>query len=316
MKFSKQTTTVDTKYGQATIKRMHRVPEELVWRAKNNRKKVALVLDYDSMSHYLDEVEKQIPLSQTDHESYDTQWTFGDHSPEDTFKGLRYGLAPSEASRDEYRKTLRKMRGIVAEAKRTIKTRSNRPRRVRRYAGSSVDVPRYLISKERQVPMPVFNAKTRRADVPLIRLAVNAGLSCDNSEADFARMTATAGALADCQTAEGFAVRVDLCISVAERGPDNDQWTAIRIPIKSEDDPANPERLLSVAFPGLFRSAEFRSAVTHFNYINGRCYDVPPELLKALGYDAMISRSWSDNHDQRERLVGMVQAVIADPNAE
>jgi hypothetical protein len=302
------------KYGTANVKRGHVMAQEL---PKTGEDKHRLrVARYESMRQYVRQIDEALPPDsqpvKMNIEGHGEEWTWGDDLDKaKTEEGLRRGLAPSDAAREEYRRQKSKMKSVMAEAKDTVIMRSNRRRRIHKYAGGSINMNRYIVARRTGKPIPVFRSITRRCDTPTIRLAFNVALSHGNGIEGFLQTVAMAGALADCLTAEGFGVTVDAIDSCKKY---HNGWSCIAIPVKTLEQPVNPERLMSCAYPGLLRDVGFRAGDLLFDEFNGQCVDMPDEIRRRLGYDCVLGKTWSED-EQRQRLLGQVQAVIADPNA-
>ena len=301
-------------YGKASVKRGHIIAAEVPKTGKDKHR--LRVARYDSMRQYVRQIDEALPPDsravQTRLRANGEDWTWGNElDKEKTEEGLRRGLAPSDEAREEYRRQKSKMKRVMADAKNSVVMKSNRRKRIHQWAGGSINMNRYIVAKRTGKPIPVFRSITRRCDTPTIRLAFNIALSSTNGIAGFVQTVAMAGALADCLTAEGFGVTVDAIDSCRKYG---DGWTCIAMPVKTLDQPVNPERLMSCAYPGLLRDVGFRAGDLLFNEYNGICDDMPDEIRRRLGYDCVLGKTWSED-EQRQRLIGQVQAVIADPNA-
>jgi len=309
--------TKGSMFGQLCITRGDTISECLGKIEGDHRGRKLHVAHFESIRKYVEQAERVCPADSQGMLEFlygREEWTHGKGiTPEQTIEGLRRGLAPSEAAREEFRNQRQAMKGIMSEAKAQVVMKSNRRKRVHQWGGGSINMNRYMVAKRTGKPTPVYRTMTRRCDTPTIRLAYNYCLSHQNKLESFLQTVAMAGALAEALIAEGFGVTIDAISASVNDGPNRD-WKCTTIRVKHLEEPVNPERLMSTAYPGLLRFYGFRMDESLFKYYNGNCLDVPVQAVKMLGYDSILGKSWN-GHEQRQRLIGEVKAVIADPNA-
>jgi len=266
-----------------------------------------------------------------DYTRREQDWTYGDQSKEDTNDQWDRGIAPGEWARDLYNETrdLIKAGFIQADLSRC---RTNKRKRVKAWAGGSVNVPRYLESRMSGKPAPVFRQLSKRASRPVIRLGLNTMASCGCDRRDFIRVSAMVASMTEKLEAMGYGVEIVACYALYDpcyRGktdlaPDGEvlpfkydsRWISCSFPIKRASERLDVERVMSVGQVGTFRDLGFRSMwVQHgcHNYGSTQCLSVPDEVvMEGMKLDCMIETSWSRDGGagMAERVAGKIKQIV------
>ena len=261
---------------------------------------------FRNLRSYLDQMDRMTdPML-----GYTTRWALGGVSIKDTMSNLREGKAPSEDIEKAYRLRRKELEVDMACLKESQVIRSARRKRVRSWAGGTVNVQRYLASVNNNAPAPVFDRMSKRHQTPIIKMGINYCLSCGNGPEDFARIIASATAIVELLTVKGYGVQVDACGMTHVDHKGNAQQGVI-IPLKRADEPVNVGKFLSLSHAGFMRNYWFRARQTYFGRLDseGFSIDTSEDVVQYLGYNLMIGKTWSQG-SQAQTIIGEVQKML------
>ena len=227
-----------------------------------------------------------------------------------TRSNLLQGCAPNDKVVDAYKERRKQLDAVLSQVKESRMIRSARRKRVKGWAGGNVNVQRYLNSVQNHSPAPCFDLMTKRHQTPIIKLGINHVLSCGNSQEDFGRLVASATAVAELLTVKGYGVQVD-AVGITHSSPGGKEQQALIYPIKRADEPVNPGKFLSLSHTGLTRNYWFRARASFFGRLHGEgnCRDTPEDVVKYLGYDMLIGKTWAHDY-QCETILSDVVNIL------
>tara|TARA_R100001594_G_scaffold145365_1_gene195464 strand:+ start:1280 stop:2284 length:1005 start_codon:yes stop_codon:yes gene_type:complete len=259
------------------------------------------------------------------------EWVYDGTSREETIECWDKGIAPSDKAREVYEEMRDELAAQFVSSG-MQKCRSRRRRRVHAWAGGSVNIPKYLESREAGVPAPVFRTMSKRADRPVVRIGLNTSMSCNMSQEKFARIGAITACMCEKFEELGYGVEVvSISCGLWESGPKRrvgldgrkltareawqDCWAVPIVPIKRADEPLDAERVLSMGQPGTLRDLGFRARYLCLG-VTGSCSvpDLPEDVVEACGCDVVIERKWSRDDPEKtaDRIVGKMKEMIGE----
>ena len=166
--------------------------------------------DLDHMRSHLDEA---LPYEEWDREAMlgnDPDWTYDGSSREETIECWEKGIAPSQESRKIYEDMRDSVRAQFVSTD-MRKCRAAKRRRVNAWSGGSVNIPKYLDSKESGIPAPVFRTMSKRADRPVIRIGLNTSMGAQQVGEKFAKIAA----ITACMCSSSSASRMSSPVAVS-----------------------------------------------------------------------------------------------------
>jgi len=207
---------------------------------------------FQSVHELLDVIKKR-GWENRDHKGDGDEWTYGEHytTREETIKALSRGACSEEQmdayqeQRDEIERTLRISRFIG-------KGLSCKRRRRDGEDGDELNIDKVMAGRDDYWTVIKRDAKSKN-----IRIGLNFGLACGNSERDFARLGGVLALLSDILTRLGYAVEIIGLQSVDYRGKGSYDEVVNVIPFKSPNERLDIQRLLSMTHQGLHRDLLF-----------------------------------------------------------
>lgn len=286
--------------------------------------------DLDHMRSHLDEA---LPYEEWDREAMlgnDPDWTYDGSSREETIECWEKGIAPSQESRKIYEDMRDSVRAQFVSTD-MRKCRASKRRRVNAWSGGSVNIPKYLDSKESGIPAPVFRTMSKRADRPVIRIGLNTSMGAQQVGEKFAKIAAITACMCEQFEMLGYGVEVvGISCGLWEKGPKRrvaldgrkldakdawkDCWCTPIVPLKRADDPMDAERILSMGQSATLRDLGFRSRYLCLG-ITGSCAvpDMPDDVVEACGCDVVIEKKWSRGNPKEtaDRISGKIQEILS-----
>jgi hypothetical protein len=245
-------------------------------------------VNYPTLAKHFDTVAALIDAASTPNTSRD-EWRYGTEwkDEQETRAGLLAGLAPASAFK-AYEKVRPTFDALAISANANGSTR--RRRRVWGDEGDEVCISRMLSDS----PAPWSRTVIGRT-APIVRLAINIALSCNNTPDDFAGSVATAVAAADALTVRGLSVEIVGTHATARSRHTNQEGrgTVYTWPVKGASEPIDTARLLSLAAPGLCR-AYCHSLLEKDTKdpVRGIC-TLPADAAAYIGTPHIIGQQWS-----------------------
>ena len=292
-------------------------------------------VEFRDLGHMRSHLEEALPVDVWMREAHhmhdgDEDWVYGS-TREEAEEIWDKGIAPNDKAREVYEE----MRDALAAqfvSTGMQKCRSRRRRRVHAWAGGSVNVPKYLESRESGVPAPVFRTMSKRADRPVVRIGLNTSMSCSMSPDQFAKIGAITACMCEKFEELGYGVEVvSLSCGLWEKGVKrrvgldgkklgkreawSDCWAVPIVPIKRADEPLDAERVLSMGQPGTLRDLAFRARYLCLGITSGCSVpDLPEDVVEACGCDVVIERKWTRGNPEEtaDRIVGKMKQIIGE----
>ena len=239
------------------------------------------------------------------------------------------GIAPSQEIRREYEQLRDKVQAQFVSVD-MRKCRAAKRKRVRSWAGGTVDIPRFLDSQRTGVPAPVFRGMSKRADRPVIRIGLNPSMSSGSIGVEFARIAAITACMCEQFESLGYGVEVvGISCGLWREGKKQrvaldgkrlsakeawkDCWCTPIVSLKRADDPMDAERILSMGQAATLRDLGFRSRYLCLG-VNGSCAvpDMPDDVVEACDCDVVIERKWGrdDPGQTANRIAGKIQEIL------
>ena len=235
-------------------------------------------------------------------------WTYGnDWTDEPTTRaGLMNGDAPASAlaAYEEVSRTMDAAR--LAASEQAAPTR--RRRQVWADQGDEIDPDRLNTGHAN----PWRTTRVGKT-APIVRLALNIGLSSSNSGEGFAKVAAHAAAIADALTLAGYSVEIIGTVATQNREGSSTVYT---FPLKQADEPLDAKRILSAAAPGLLRAYLLDQLREDNGEAGGGYARLPHDLAEIIGTPHVIARHWEngreiDANKQAARIIAASQAHAA-----
>jgi hypothetical protein len=296
-----------------------------------------MVAEFRSLDHVMDVAESCMPIG-SGIEIDGGDWVYGSLGKDETYKALREGRSPSENTRKIYEDLREEVQCRIIQGG-FSKARSARRKRVKSWAGGSLNVNRYLESRNSGRITPCFNTMRKRADRQVVRIGINTLMSCGNRQKAWFNLSANAATMCEALEQLGYGVEivgVSSCRYKMHSGksrkfsPGGEKCKAYREftyatmwVLKSYDDPLDIERIMSIGCPGLSRDVTFRvDAMCHgVMYLVGgsqdgssQCIETRKDVTKELGLDIMMEKTWSESGDERNatRIVGKIKELLGE----
>ena len=259
------------------------------------------------------------------------RWTWGEHEPDETTEILEKGIAPSERCKKVYEELRDEVEGVIGMSVPLERCRSARRKRKPAWAGGNVNVAKYIETQQSGKIQPCFSGLSKRADRPVVRIGVRVSLSCGNGGEAFGNIAAAAAVLCDKLETLGYGVEIHgLCMSeyrghrhmVEPTGEPCSSlwkkhgcWAATTWMLKTADEPIDVQRIMSQGMSGVQRGYNFAAlTLIHGGLTAGGCsVDSPDEVVKTLGYDIIIEKSWSRSNKSANaaRICGIVKDLLS-----
>jgi|TARA_R110000744_G_scaffold339876_1_gene445001 hypothetical protein len=219
---------------------------------------------------------------------FDHKWTYGTYfkNNETHMKALRQGrTTPSLVN--HYKKIRRTLERKLRVSKFTGQGVSCK--RKRRFVddGDEVDIDRFLANSDTPWVVTKRNKKARN-----IKIAINFGLSCGNSEINFAKLISAGAYLSDVLTKVGYAVEVWGVNSTGYKGSLRLDEVCTAIKFKDSGQRLDIQRVLSMGLTGLFRNLIFGILEKKWksNETLGYQIQMSKEVKKELGFNYVIEQ--------------------------
>lgn len=274
----------------------------------NAQRRTPIVRHYANIGEIIENADR---IMKDEGHSYATgsRWTYGNDWQDEpaTRAGLLAGEAPAaalaayDALRSQY------------EAD-TLTTATPAPTRRRRQVwadqGDEIDTDRMNAGRE----TPWRSTRIGRS-APIVRLALNIGISAGNGPEQFAQVAATAAAIADALTLSGYAVEIVGC----EIGINNKYAKGANVytfPLKSSHEPLDARRILSAAAPGLLRAYLIpQLLIDTASNTAGKCV-IPHNAAELIGTPHIIARHWENGREispteQARRIIDASKSAAA-----
>lgn len=261
-----------------------------------------IIRNYASVSEIIDAADAK----STHYPSDRADWTYGgDWTDEPTTRaGLLAGEAPAaalaayEALSSQY----------SADTLNTQPAPTRRRRQVWSDQGDEIDTDRMNARHDRP-----WRATVIGRNAPIIRLALNIGLSGGNDSATFAQVAATAAAIADALTLSGYSVEI---IGVCATQNPSGSGTVYTFPLKSSHEPLDARRILSASAPGLLRAYLLDQCKEDNGTPTGGTAALPRNLAEIIGTPHIIARHWENGTEispaeQARRIIDACKSAAA-----
>lgn len=259
-------------------------------------------LCYDSAAEMVRDMQELRKLGIVDNEDIDEQnWRYGSdkNNLESTEEALIEGSGSTLAMEMISKMTdeLLNHEGIRHLMK---MAESKKRRRVFKDEGSELSIDRVLCGDPEH-----WEKMTPGAKKNVVRLAINSGISCGNSEKQFAQLIAFTCAATDMLTRAGRCVEV-VCIQAPLNSNEGYLVSTPIISLKKPDEPLDIQRLSSAGLPGLFRKEGFDLIRCIYKgdprggY--GQCLTLSEEVKKHLDLEHLIELSWSTGKEEEQIL--------------
>jgi hypothetical protein len=291
---------------------------------------------FDSVDEYMEQMNRMLG-GMINHTSWARRksFTWADGCFTDTKDTLEKGVAPSERILEIFEELREVVEAKIGLAVPIEKCRSARRRRVPSWGGGSINMARYNEMQTTGKVLPCFTGLSKRADRPVIKIGLNISMSWQNGQEDFARIASACAVLCDKMETLGYGVEVYAVDSARatnmRKYPNHangmkkkdyktfgEFWKVSKWLLKEGDNPMDVQRIMSHGMSGLLRCWGFSDEfLVHGggDPSHTMCNDTPKEVVKEVGLDILIEKSWSRSNVEAnaDRIVGMVEELIGTP---
>lgn len=263
--------------------------------------KNAYIAKFESINDVLDIAKK----THIEPSTYDWTWSKNRecNSLEKTYKLLEQGRGLSSVRNiaKRYREEFQNcnMSQILGA------TKSIKRKRVFNDYDGDVEIDKYLNGD-----IDFYETIKRNGSQQIVRLGINYSLSCGNNINDFSRMVALASIFAEILESLGYGVEIYACgIEQKRREQKTKKWRNIMFPLKQANEPLDFDRIYSIGLSGLLRDVHFKVTEHLHQTHGGICYEPPQDVLDSSGIDVLLSKSWTENGKQVERIVESIKSI-------
>lgn len=266
-------------------------------------------MEFGNMADYFSVIEQngwQYSEHENEPDSYEEHWTYGRSFP--TKGEHRKALLVGKAS-EKCINTFKTMKASINNGLNVSQfyRKGLSCKRNRRFMdeGDEIDIDRFLGNADN-----VWTSYKRDKKAKNIKIALNFGLACSNSEENFAELVAVLSTLSDLLTQLGYATEVLGCNARRYSGSRDYYQTCSSITFKRSGERLDIQRLLSMGLQGLLRDLEFGvGEMLDYNYSQGQQTLMAPELREMLNINYVIEQK-SVKSDQQK--MDFFEGVITD----
>ena len=266
-------------------------------------------MEFGNMADYFDVIEKngwQYSRYSDKPDSYARKWAYGSSFPSkgEHRKALLIGKATERCIN-----TFKKMKASIDQGLNVSQfyRKGLSCKRNRRFMdeGDEIDIDRFLGNADN-----VWTSYKRDKKAKNIKIALNFGLACTNSEENFAELVAVLSTVSDLLTQLGYATEVLGCNARRYSGRRNYYQTCSSIKFKRSGERLDIQRLLSMGLQGLLRDLEFGvGEMLEYDGSQGQQTLMAPELREMLNINYVIEQKGIKTDQQK---MDFFEGVIKD----
>tara|TARA_Y100000310_G_C20557040_1_gene751092 strand:+ start:320 stop:1135 length:816 start_codon:yes stop_codon:yes gene_type:complete len=267
------------------------------------KNKDAIIYNFSSVGEFMDMAEQ----SDFDAGGADYDWAFGSDKEADnrnkTYSLLRAGRGLSSVRKlsQKYRQEFQNSNlGEIMQRVQSIK----RVRKFNDYNGN-LEIDRVMAGDPNYLERVERTGKAK-----VVRIGINFCISCGNQLKDFSRLVALSAIFAEILENMGYGVEVyGSALWQTHRGRGLKNGMGMQFPVKSATEPLDFDRIYSLGLTGLLRDAQFRVEHHLTDQYGGRCIEPSQEMLKLAEIDVIVEKSWTDNGNQVEQIVKVIESL-------